>query len=110
MNRFKNDVFCLGLTLLELGLLKSVNKVVTKDGLFDFNQLKTYMHQFEAEYANNNLLVAMVRAMIEVVPQKRPTFIGKIKCLFYTICILINLLIFKQMKKLYNPKIIEWNY
>lgn len=76
VNRFKNDVFCLGLTLLELGLLRSVHKVITPDGLFDLRQLATYVSQFEKEYANNQLLVAMVKAMVEPVPQKRPTFIG----------------------------------
>lgn len=78
VNRYKNDVFCLGLTILELGLLKSVHKVVTPDGFFDPKTLNDYMTQFEREYANNKLLLALVRAMIEMVPQKRPTFIGEL--------------------------------
>lgn len=69
-------MFCLGLTLLELGLLKSVDKVITKDGLFDNRQLNSYVGQFQADYANNPLLVALVQAMVEPAPQKRPTFIG----------------------------------
>lgn len=77
VNRFKNDIFCLGLTLMELGLLKSLTKVVTKEKIFDNTLLTNYFNQFKNEYKNNKLLVAMVKSMIELIPLKRPTAIGR---------------------------------
>lgn len=77
VNRFKNDTFCLGLTIMELGLLKSLTKVITKEKIFDKNLLASYFTQFKMEYKNNKLLIAMVKAMIELTPMKRPTPIGK---------------------------------
>ena len=81
INRFKNDVFALGLTIMELGLLKPLNKLITIDKLFDKNQLTSYFKQFEAEYKNNKLLISIVKSMIIVNPQERPTFIGKYQSL-----------------------------
>lgn len=76
VNRFKNDIFCLGLTLMELGLLKSMTKLVTKERIFDNNLLSSYFNQFKMEYKNNKLLIALVKSMIELIPMKRPTAIG----------------------------------
>lgn len=76
VNRFKNDIFCLGLTLMELGLLKSMTKLVTKERIFDNNLLTSYFNQFKIEYKNNKLLIALVKSMIELIPMKRPTAIG----------------------------------
>jgi len=76
VNRFKNDIFCLGLTLMELGLLKSMTKLVTKERIFDNNLLSSYFNQFKMEYKNNKLLISLVKSMIELIPMKRPTAIG----------------------------------
>jgi len=76
IDRFKNDVFCLGMTIIELGILKSLTKVVTKDHIFDTSQLQKYFEQFKNEYKNNKLLISLVQKMIEVNPISRPTFVG----------------------------------
>ena len=83
INRFKNDVFCLGLTIMELGLLKSLTKVITKDKIFDFTQLNQYYEEFKKEYKNNKLLVALVKAMTEINSQERPSFIGEAEALHF---------------------------
>ena len=75
-NRFKNDVFCLGMTIIELGILKSLTKVITNDNIFDIPLLQKYFEQFKNEYKNNKLLITMVEKMIEVNPVSRPTFVG----------------------------------
>lgn len=77
VNRYKNDVFALGATIMELGLLKPLNKLITEDKHFDTNQLTSYFKQFQNEYKSNKLLVSMVKSMINVNPIERPTFIGK---------------------------------
>lgn len=77
IDHHKNDVFCLGLCFLELGLLRSVDKVITRDKLIDQNRLKEYLSAFKNTYETNSLLVSSVRKMLELHPERRPSFIGK---------------------------------
>jgi serine/threonine protein kinase len=76
IDRFKNDVFALGATIIELGLLKPLNKIVTEDKMYDPNQMKIYLKHFENEYSSNKLLVSLVKVMVKANPQERPTFLG----------------------------------
>lgn len=79
VDRFKNDVFALGATIIELGLLKPLNKIITEDKMYDPNQMKIYLSHFENEYKSNKLLVSLVKVMVKANPQERPTFLGKIE-------------------------------
>ena len=76
VNHHKNDVFCLGLTILELGLCKSVDKVITFDKLFDRECLSRYLTEFSKKFSHNPFLLALVTKMLEINPHMRPTFKG----------------------------------
>lgn len=77
MNHHKNDVFCLGLSILELGLLRSVDNVISPEKYIDRGKLKKYLNQFQKDFHFNPLLVKVVEFMLEIEPTRRPTFIGK---------------------------------
>lgn len=77
MNHHKNDVFCLGLSILELGLLRSVDNVITSDNFLDRGRLKKYISQFKKEYSFNPFLIKVVEYMLEIEPSRRPTFSGE---------------------------------
>lgn len=76
MNHHKNDVFCLGLTILELALCKSVDKVITHDKIFDRECLNRYLKEFQEKYSNNPFLIAVIMKMLEINPHLRPSFNG----------------------------------
>ena len=78
MNHHKNDVFCMGLSILELGLLRSVDNVITSDNFLDRGRLKKYISQFKKEYNFNPFLTKVVEYMLEIEPSRRPTFTGEI--------------------------------
>lgn len=72
----KEDVFALGLTLLEIGNGKSIQNIYSNPNKeVDLNNLNTHLTNFKAKHgADNALLVSTVDLMLSPDEAKRPNF------------------------------------
>ena len=75
-NTFKSDIFSLGLSILEMGLLKSVQTIYGLNDNFDDRALEELLGEFEVKYEDNPLLFTSVQKMLEINEEERPDFIG----------------------------------
>lgn len=73
----KSDVFSLGLTILQAGLLKPIEKIYGPND-FDEATLQNYLDEFQAKYSENPLLCSTVANMLTVRETDRNSF-SKIK-------------------------------
>lgn len=73
-NRVKSHVFSLGLIILKLGNMKSVQHIYSPDGSINQNALDELFLQFKSRYQSNTLLVTSVQKMLEPYEENRPTF------------------------------------
>lgn len=70
-----DDVFALGLVILEYGIRFSVQPVYDLDSWkFDYEMLNSFIGIFENNYSDNVLLVSTVKCMLEVNFNNRPNF------------------------------------
>ena len=76
INHHKNDTYCLGLCLLEMGLMQSVHQVITDQKDFDENLLKQYKSQFQRKYQDNAILISIINSCLETIPEKRLSMQG----------------------------------
>jgi hypothetical protein len=76
INESKNDVFGLGLSMLEIGNAKTIKDIYNADGSINVQTLESHKQEFAAKHqANNNLLVSTVHSMVEMNEKDRPDFI-----------------------------------
>jgi hypothetical protein len=74
-NQHKSDMFALGLTILQSGLMRGIQDVYVGDR-FDADRLNDLLDEFQASYEENPLLYTSVRKMCEVSEDERPDFIS----------------------------------
>ena len=74
-NPYKADVFSLGLTILEAGIMKSVQSVYNKEGGIDYGILEEFLLDLERKFQENPLLYTSVRKMLEIDEEERPDFL-----------------------------------
>lgn len=74
-NQHKSDMFALGLTILQAGLMKGIQDIYVGDR-FNARKLEEFLVEFEAKYEDNPLLYTSVRKMCEVNEDERPDFIS----------------------------------
>lgn len=74
-NQHKSDMFALGLTVLQAGLMKGVQDIYVGDR-FDARKLEELLLEFETKYEDNPLLYTSVRKMCEINEEERPDFIS----------------------------------
>lgn len=74
-NQHKSDMFALGLTVLQAGLMKGVQDIYVGDR-FDARKLEELLLEFETKYEDNPLLYTSVRKMCEINEDERPDFIS----------------------------------
>ena len=71
----KNDVWGLGLSILELGNAKNVKDIYNKDGSLHLENLEAHKKAFADKHQrDNNLLVSTIQSMLELDPEDRPDF------------------------------------
>jgi serine/threonine protein kinase len=73
-NPQKSDIFALGLTLLEAGLLKSVQGIYEGRSTVDSKALEELIQEFELQHDDNPLMYSTVRKMLEIEEDERPDF------------------------------------
>lgn len=73
-DRNKADVFSLGLTILQAGLLKPIDKIYEPTA-FNEKTLSIFLKEFQDRYADNPLLCATLEAMLNVPEASRNSFI-----------------------------------
>jgi serine/threonine protein kinase len=73
INVIKSDVFSLGLVLLKVGLLESVNDIYSKSGL-DAEKLSKKIAKLKKKYPENVLVMSTIEKMLEIDPENRPDF------------------------------------
>lgn len=74
-NRFKSDVFTLGMVFLEIGVMSDVTGIYNRRlDEVDRTTLQKYMNLFENRYINNPFICSVLRKMLEIDDYKRPTF------------------------------------
>ena len=73
----KEDVFALGLTLLELGTMESIQDIYDfKNGEYLFGNLKEHIHLFNVRYGRvSPFLIEVVKRMLHRDCRKRPSFV-----------------------------------
>ncbi len=70
----KNDVFSLGMVLLQLGIDQSVQKAYLANGGFDFKFLQNLLIQFEKNHGRNNPATCnTIRQLLKSNPVERPS-------------------------------------
>ena len=75
IDKFKSDVFVLGMVFLFAGNLESPRMIYNKKNkTIDFNLLEKLINIFEGRYGNNQLVSIILRKMLIVDPIKRPSF------------------------------------
>lgn len=72
-NVHKSDVFSLGMTILQAGLMKKLDPVYTKTGV-DKVQLESFIDEFESKYSDNPLLYTTVASMLKYDEKERNDF------------------------------------
>lgn len=81
-NSHKADMFALGLSILEAGLMRSVQGIYGNDNSgFQAKALEDLLNEFENKYLNNPLLFTSVRKMLEVDEENRPDFVNLVSAL-----------------------------
>jgi serine/threonine protein kinase len=65
-NPFKNDTWALGLTLLQAGLLKSVQDIYEPKGTINEAKLREYLDNFNQLYSADSQLVVNVRGLLDL--------------------------------------------
>lgn len=76
MDSFKSDVFTLGLAILEAGVMHDVTQIYKRSSnSIDRAMLLGFLTAFESRYAENPLVVAIVKKMLEVEESQRPDFL-----------------------------------
>ena len=75
-NPYKSDIFALGLSILEAGVLRSIQGIYGLNDNFDENAFEELLGEFEMKYEDNPLLYTSVRKMLEINEDERPDFIG----------------------------------
>lgn len=78
-NAFKSDVFSLGMTILEAGLMKLFSDVYpdnNKSTEINEHDLQENIDEFSRKFQDNPLLVTTVSKMLEVKENNRPDFIN----------------------------------
>lgn len=72
-DRHKDDVWALGLIILQCGLLKNIKNIYSADSPeLDFRIVNAYLQEFERIYDGNTLLISGVRKMLEFNESDRP--------------------------------------
>ena len=75
-NPHKSDMFALGLSILEAGVMRSVQGIYGISDNFEPKILDELLNEFEERYQDNPLLFTSVRKMLEVNEDERPDFIS----------------------------------
>ena len=75
-NPHKSDIFSLGLTILEAGLMRSIQSIYTGREEIDINILESFLNEFEQRYSENPLLFTSIRKMLDFKEEERPDFIS----------------------------------
>lgn len=76
MNYFTNDVFILGLCILEAGVCQDVTTIFRKNSPFvDQDILAEFLTCFEMRYGQHSLPSLVLAKMLEIDPLKRPDFL-----------------------------------
>lgn len=73
MDVIKNDVYSLGLVLLKVGLLSSVNDIYSREGI-NFSKLSDKIDSLRKKYPENVLVLSTIEKMLEYDPVDRPDF------------------------------------
>jgi hypothetical protein len=69
----KCDVFSLGLLILHIGLMKSVQDIYTQDQGINREKLEAYIKLFEANFCDKKvILLDLVKMMLQICPENRP--------------------------------------
>ena len=72
LNLFKSESFGLGIILLEMGILESVQPIYRPEkGEVSERILGQLVDKFEDRYGDSPLLCGMLKALIEINPKKR---------------------------------------
>lgn len=74
-NQHKSDMFALGLTILQAGLMKPIQDIYMGDH-FETRKLEEFLTEFDNAYEDNPLLFTSVRKMCEIDEGERPDFIN----------------------------------
>jgi len=74
-NQHKSDMFALGLTILQAGLMKPIQDIYMGDH-FEARKLEEFLSEFDSTYEDNPLLYTSVRKMCEIDEGERPDFIN----------------------------------
>lgn len=72
-NPSKSDIFSLGLTILEAGIMKSIQSIYSGDTI-DVKCLEELIQEFEMKNDDNPLLYSTVRKLLEIEEDERPDF------------------------------------
>ena len=76
MNYFTNDVFILGLCILEAGVCQDVTSIFRKNSPYvDQDILAEFLTSFETRYGQHSLPSLVLAKMLEIDPLKRPDFL-----------------------------------
>lgn len=72
-NRFKNDIFALGMSIISAGNKSSLKNCYVKGGEFNSDNLKNHLAEFKKNYHYNPSLNNVVSHLVEVHEINRPT-------------------------------------
>jgi serine/threonine protein kinase len=77
-NAYKSDVFSLGMTIMEAGLMRPMTGVYPDNKSIEISEhdLQENLNEFSQKYQDNPLLVTTVTKMLEVRESSRPDFIN----------------------------------
>lgn len=76
-NSYKSDVFSLGMTIMEAGLMRPMSGVYDEKSTdINENDLQDNLGEFSQKYQDNPLLVTTVTKMLETRESSRPDFIN----------------------------------
>lgn len=77
INRYKNDVFGLGLSMLEISNAKQMKRLYLQNGTFDEGGLNNQLDTLTATYKdkNNMLLLSTIESMTDPEVEDRPDFL-----------------------------------
>lgn len=69
----KNDLYALGLTILNLGTQESHQDIYKQNGEFDQNRLEEHLNSFDTKYGEENpFLVTVLRTILRENESERP--------------------------------------
>ena len=77
LDPIKEDVFSLGLVMLEISLGESIQHIYKQDLTFDTDMFKKLLERFEARFshADEQLFYSTIVTMLDLDEEERPTFI-----------------------------------